>query len=134
MLIVTPWQFNKTLSRLHWEAFSSAAINARRLFVHKYHPLSKPGTYSFTCVNWSDRVNEFAKGFKQQHRVLMRVLSLESDALTFALHIIFTASHDTWHILTQSFCTLCTRIRANTQIYMSSYCTEVQWLEHLTLN
>ena len=31
--------FNQTPPRLHLEAFSHAAINARRLLVHKYPPL-----------------------------------------------------------------------------------------------
>ena len=38
--------FKRTLSQLLWEAFRHAAINARKLFIHNYPPLST-AMYSF---------------------------------------------------------------------------------------
>ena len=51
--------FNRTSSQLLWEASSHAAVNAQKLFVHKYPPL--PDTHSYRVSKLEQcRMNKLA--------------------------------------------------------------------------
>ena len=72
--------FNWTPSRLHWETLSDTAINAQRLFIHTYPPPS----IAIRITDWAieqRRLNEFAHGSKERHRIRTQVLSFESPML-----------------------------------------------------
>ena len=62
--------FNLTPSRLLWETSSHAAVNAQRLFIYKYPPMSI-ARYSFIQLSELEqcRVKELAQGFTRQHRI-----------------------------------------------------------------
>ena len=74
--------FNQTSYQLLWEVSSHAAINARRLLVYTYQPLST-ARYSFIhlCKLEQCRANNLPKVLTPQHRFQTRVLLVESPKL-----------------------------------------------------
>ena len=72
---------NQTPKQLHWEASSLSAINAQRLPMHKYPPLFI-ARYSFIHLSKLKQygVKQLSHGLTQQHRILTRVLLVESQS------------------------------------------------------
>ena len=74
--------FDQTTSQLLWKTHKHTAINARRLFLHKYPPHCKT---KYSCIQLSEleqrRVNELANGSTRQHNIRTRVLLVERPQL-----------------------------------------------------
>ena len=79
-------KFNQTPSQLLCEAFKHAAINAQRLLIHKYPPLST-ARYSFIELSEVEQCMEkkCAQGFNTAVQDLnLGPLSQESEALSLS--------------------------------------------------